>query len=225
MSDRPREESGLDLQDVAGIEPAVVDAMSIEQLSESVNALAKRDRRRLQWTCENDLRDDRKVAVSEQRVRAAKFLVALLSESIDAIESLVALRSSRWRYEVHFSLFLFVGDARLLHGPTLDRRILDLLGSYLMTVKTRTALAAWKAADTIASCWSITDARARLEAAAMTGAYVSGRLAALSGLEEILEKQAGAERSRIQAVIRSMCLRDRSARVRRAASFELSGGE
>lgn len=199
-----------------------VDAMRVEELCGSVSALSKRDRRRLQWGCERILRDDRRAACREERVRAAKVLVALIPDSVDAIESLTALRSSRWRYEVHFSLFLFLGDVRTFHASGLDRRLLDLLVNYLMTVKAPTALAAWKAADTIASCWPVASSLSVLEGVARTAQFAAGRLAALSGLEELLGGAIEPGRSRIEAVIRSMCLRDRSARVRRAAGRALA---
>jgi hypothetical protein len=205
--------------------PEAIDAMSTMELAAAAGGLSKTDRRRLQWRCEKDLRDDRKASIREKRVRAAKVLVALLSESLGAIESLIALRSSRWRYEVHFSLFLFVGDVRRLVGAGVDRRLLDLLGGYLMTVRAGTALAARMAADALASSWPVGDALPRLEAAATEGKYVAGRLAALSGLEEILNERGDATRSRIEPVIRSMCIRDPSAKVRRVASFALAGGD
>jgi len=224
MSARSRERTAVGGMEVLG-GPEAVDGMGTLELSAAARALSKADRRRLQWACENDLRDDRKAALEELRVRAAKVLVALLSESLDAIGSLIALRSSRWRYEVHFSLFLFIGDVRRLYDASVDRQLLDLLGGYLMTVRTGTALAAWKAADTIASCWPVGDALPRLEVAATEGKYVAGRLAALSGLEELLKKRDDAIRSRIEPVIRSMCVRDPSAKVRRVASFAMRGND
>lgn len=201
--------------------PEAISAASTAELAAAARTLSKADRRRLQWTCESNLRDDRKAAVRELRAQAAKVLVALVPETLDAIESLVALRSSRWRYEAHFSLFLFLGDVRRLHGANVDRRLLDLLSRYLMTARTETASAAWKAADTIAFDWPVRDALPRLEAAATKGRYVAGRLAALSALEQILRERGDAARSRIEPVIRSMCIRDRSARVRNLASYAL----
>lgn len=203
---------------------AAIRQMSAVELAADVATLSRAGRRRLLRACENDLRNDRKAASEEVRVHAAKILVALLPESLDAIESLIALRSSRWRYEVHFSLFLFIGDVRHLFGASIDRQLVDLLSRYLMTVQASTALASWKAADTIVFCWPPRESLPRLEVAATEARCVAGRLAALSALEELLKAQGEATRSRIEPVIRSICLRDRSARVRRLARFALDDG-
>jgi len=220
---RRRQMRQLDVAEVARLISGDLDEMAVADMHTPLQDSNTAGRAGLRWQCERLLRG--KVS-REERVRASKILVALLPDSLDTIRGLVSLRESRDQHEVHFSLFCFLGDVRELHGSHLDRRLLDLLRDYLVTVRSEAALAAWKAGDTIASCWSAGDAVPALGIAAKDGRYVAGRLGALSGLEEILKSSsARSKREReIESVIRSICMRDRSSRVRNVASFALNSG-
>lgn len=220
MSDHHRRQKHrLDMAEVASLIPGDPDKITVAEIHTALQDVSTADHARLRWQCERLLRGEMK---REDRVRASKILVALLPDSLGAIEGLVSLQESRDRHEVHFSLFCFLGDVRGLCGSDLDRRLLGLLTDYLVTVRSEAALAAWKAGDTIASCWPVSEAVPALHAAAKDGRYVAGRLGALSGLEEVLKSSSVRSKAEIESLIRCMCMRDRSSRVRNVASFALS---
>ena len=184
------------------------------ELASVLGRLSRAQRARLQWQGESALRGD---VGREDRIRAAKILAALLPQSFRAIEALLAIRGSAAQSEIHFALFLFLGDLRGVMTADVDRRLLSLHTDYLLDVRTESAFAAWKVGDAIATCFPARDALDALDVVARRAKYVAGRLGALTGLEWLLRNTTGRTRERAQSIARSLCMADASARVRRLA--------
>jgi hypothetical protein len=204
---------------VLGLDPLTA---NIKLIFAAVRKLSARDRRRLLNGLDARMRGDAK-RHERERIAAARLLVACLPDSMSVIRRWVRATSGRWDYEIHFSLFCFLGDSQLLG---LDRMLTEALlrsvSDYLLTARKNTAKAVWMAGDLLGDHWEGPKALTILVDASCNARYVAGRAAAIHGLEHRLRRSGQRDRSLILNVLESIARRDRSPRLRRRAARMLA---
>src|SRR5206468_6931689 len=95
---------------------------------------------------------------------------------------LLSVRSGEGVYEVHFSLFVFLSEIGEFDLQPVERnRVVDLVIAYLLSVRVRTAQAAWMAGQALGS---LCNGRVASDLAqlAIDAKWSAGRSAAVKGL-------------------------------------------
>jgi hypothetical protein len=157
-----------------------------------------------------------------ERIGAAEMFVALLPESLPVLEKWLTTVQDRWDYELHFSIFCFLGDAQTLPiQPSVLVSLSAAVTRYLSTVRVPTARAAWMAGDLLGVHWNQPEALPALVEVALQGTYAEGREAALYGLERRVDRPT--DRATVLQTLRRVSEQDRSRRLRRHAKRILSG--
>lgn len=153
------------------------------------------------------------------RIAAARLLVACLPDSMSVIQRWIATNSGRWSYEIHFSLFCFLGDAQLLG---LDRNLIQALirsvSEYLLSMPRNRAKAVWMAGDLLGDHWKGREALTALLDIARNAHYVAGRSAAIHGLERRFRRSDQRDPALILRALRDTVSRDRSRKLRQRVS-------
>jgi hypothetical protein len=157
----------------------------------------------------------------KMRIVAAKVLVADLPRSSRAITALLRRFTGAHAYEVHFSLFVFLSDAKELKGriAPLVRRMIT---TYLATVPSGTARAAWMAGHALGGHLQDVETRNVLAGLMHDARYAAGRRAAVRGMGELLSERPELVDFAHKESLRQIALKDRSRLVRAAA---VSGSE
>ena len=157
--------------------------------------------------------------VRDRAVRrgCVRVLAALLPTTLALVDQLLNRRSHRYDYEVHFTLFCYLDEAREM--PEAAPRVLALTEQYLRDIDRETASAAWMAGDLLGDDWEIDSALPVLLDLAARAKYVAGRRGALHGLREILKKPelSRDSRKRISVLLKRLSAKDRSFTIRTIA--------
>lgn len=199
-----------------------VKVSSIEAISVASRTLTRRQRLRIVQQVESLLKGPCRKNTGE-RVAGAKVLVALLPESLQMIERSLQRTEDRWCYELHFSLFCFLGFAQTL-SPSMCQKIYRVVQTYLETARRDTAMAAWMAGDLLGDHWSGHHILPDLARLALNAAFAAGRKGALHGIEHRLQHpgEPRKEKSAVLKTLFAISTSDRSPAVRRYASRLMS---
>ena len=154
-----------------------------------------------------------------ERLATAKILVALLPASFATIQDCLRRRDSRRAYELHFSLFCFLDDARYVpqSNATL-RKLNDMVVSYLYHAKSDAANAAWMAVHLLATHWPGKQSLKGLSFVALQSSHPVARSAALMGIGECLPSLTKTERLKIARLLETIQRSDRRPKIRRQAA-------
>jgi len=215
------------LSEMEGILPFNLHLTEFKKIAYRVQLLERSDRRRLLSLCEMaftelDLRKD-----EPTRVAAAKVIVALVPDSVDAIRRWINTKSGKDIYEVHFSLFCFLDDVPdLPGGREFATEIPSLIEKYLLKAKSDSAYAAWMAGDLLGDHWETIEALPILVKAAQEARFVAGRESAIHGLAHILNNlpKSDPTTKSIITLLREISKSDRSENVKAAARVALETG-
>jgi len=172
-------------------------------VSEKVRELASEEQARLLRLCETALRDPDVRSDEGLRVTVAKLLVALIPRSLTILTQSLDKKRGRAIYEVHFTLFCYLDEVQ--HQKYLRpwrRDILRLVSRYLKGATSNKAMAAWMAGDLLGDHWTLSESLPLLIRIAKSARHVSGRRAAIHGLEQAFTKSRGGRRARIALVLR-----------------------
>jgi len=107
--------------------------------------------------------------------------------------------------------------------PADQARVLQLIRTYLLSIRTDAGFAAWKAGDLLGDEWRDSDTVEMLGELLLSARYASGRKAALHGIEHALNHATKAEADKLSALVRKTAQGDRSIEVRREALLALEG--
>lgn len=156
------------------------------------------------------------------RLGIVKVLVCLVPESKSVLLQWLAPEPPGRKFEVQFTVFLFLCRLREVEGAeAFAEEIPKLVGHYLRNVRTETASAAWMAGDLLGDHWDLRSSLNPLLSIARSGRYVAGREGALQGLAEAAGRCGATNRRRIFSVLREVASRDRSSSVRMVAQVVL----
>jgi hypothetical protein len=168
------------------------------------------------------LRDIKLKRNEKLRSGAVRLIVALLPETFAILERLLRDCSSPLWYEVHFTMFSAL-DRNALE-PADQSRVLQLIRQYLLDISSDAGFAAWKAGDILGDEWRNSETAEILGDLLVSARHVSGRKAALHGIEHALNHIPPAEVEKLSALVRKVSRDDRSMEVRRKARLALEGG-
>jgi len=161
------------------------------------------------------------------RMDAIDFLLAVLPESAEVIESILKKADNKYAYEVHFTFFVGIDDAYDLPWCVRYRKkMLEFIRDYLYEVRRNTAMAAWKAGETLGFHLKGKESREILLEATLEARYAAGREAAISGLGYIWrnKKTLNKQRERILKTWQDSALNDRSKKIRNSILIEIGLG-
>lgn len=187
------------------------------QVLRRVQNLNREERDELRRLCETTLEDARLGGQESIRIPAVRLLVALLPDTLGLLSEWLQRRTNAYCYEVHFTLFCYLDwVSEMPAADTLTQEILARIENYLMTVKSRTASAAWMAGDLLGDHWNVEQALPTLLRTATAARYVAGRYGSLVGLETMLARTETADsaRQQIRKRLRSIRKSDRSEYIR-----------
>jgi len=190
---------------------------SVDELAAAATELSEEQRHQLLRRCESLVDDRTVVADEEQRVTLAKTLVAILPESLSMIEHILSLRSDPLAYEIRFSIFCFLDDAERIF-PRTAHNVLALVARYLRTVSSDEANAAWMAGHLLGDHWEGAEATEILTELAMKAEHPVGRIAAIDGLAERMERSPSA-RHRLAEILHALEREEGNPKVRAAAQL------
>jgi hypothetical protein len=150
---------------------------------------------------------------------AARAIIALLPESMTCVTKVLADRTARFWYEIHFIMFA----ALEREDFTLDeqREIETILAGYIRDVNRTSGFAAWKAGDVLGEEWRNGRTVNLLQDLLTSATYAAGRLAAIHGLAHAMKASSGPARREIRAMLEKASLEDCSTIVRKAADYVL----
>jgi hypothetical protein len=125
-------------------------------------------------------------------------------------------------YEIHFSLFCFLGDAQILGlDEAVTQQLRAFISEYIHSTPKNTAKALWMAADLLGEHWNDEHALAALLSAATNAAYADGRRAAIYGLTCRFRHASKHDRGLITWTLCEVARRDKSPKIRNRASSAL----
>jgi len=158
-----------------------------------------------------------------ERVALVKTLVALLPESARTLRAWIRSTTPE-AAEVRFTIFCYLEHLpRMENGRDFSRDVPSLVGEFLLKVQSDTARAAWMAGDLLGEHWSLPSALPVLLTVATEGRFAAGRKSAIHGLCHAMERASESDRQRIRETLRAIGRKDRSLKVRKAASAVLEG--
>lgn len=164
--------------------------------------------------------------VERFRVGAVKILIALLPASLETILQWLKRRGRADVYEVHFTLFCFLDQVvEVSKNKALRRRVLDELRSYLGSIKSEAAHAAWMAGDLLGDHWKVDEAAPVLVWAASHARYQAGRRGAVHGIAHMMNRVSGAKHLALMELLEDVVRADRSGRMRHYVNLLCSAGE
>jgi hypothetical protein len=192
-------------------------------IARRVAPLGPGSRRALLALCDEAITSPRLRAQNAVRVAAAKLLVALLPDSFNRVQSLLAQKRPRSVFEVHFSLFCFLDEVSASSRPvSIKASVLELVRSYLNTTRSDAAQAAWMAGDLLGDHWNLRESLSVLLESAEGAEHAAGRNAAIHGLEQAFERcQREHDRRRIRNALERASASDSRREVRLAAQMAL----
>lgn len=167
------------------------------------------------------LRDKRLKGNEALRNGAVRLLVALLPQTFQVLQELLADCSSPLWYEVHFTTFCALDRADL--PVKAQKRVLDLIEHYLMNAKSESGYAAWKAGDLLGEEWNAPETVQLLEKLLFSAKHVAGRKAALHGMEHAIKKAMPSEKEHLFSLVKKAASADQSPELRKTASLTLEG--
>lgn len=192
--------------------------LSVEAVQRMLRRQSRTERERLVASAFGGLSHASSRRDPERRVHDAKVLVAAIPESLPLIERLLKRKDGRYAYEVHFSLFVFFGDAgRLTSDRTVTMAVIRLLIDYLNDATSSTAAAAWMAGHVLGAHLGSPVTRDALAHLTVNGRHAAAREAAIYGLSEALSSDRREHKTTYKAKFAQIAKNDRSRRVRAAA--------
>lgn len=204
----------------------------VESIVKQLGHLDTKQKQHLLSLCEKSLSrvDFRKL--ESVRVAIAKILVVLVPDSLDTIKQWINMKRGKYVYEVHFSLFCFLGHIpELPNGKGVAGQILPLVEYYLLQVASETAYAAWMAGDLLGDHWTLKEAIPLLVKAAKEAKFVAGRKGALHGLAHVLNNLEESHspdfidaKNKITILLQQISENDRSQEIRKDAQRILENG-
>jgi hypothetical protein len=187
---------------------------NVVDIARTIRSAGKLTRVRLLVHLTKAASDPRLVTSEESRVKFAKAAVALLPDSVATITRILARSPSSRRGELQFSLFVFLSDAPELLNKNEMKPLQQLVGQYLLSVRSKTAQAAWMAGDLLGNHWSLSESLPLLLQTATSAKYAAGREGALHGLAHAIERASKREQREIVKRLRIVADTDRSPAVR-----------
>lgn len=190
---------------------------SITRLVKRVQSLRKARREHVLAICERALKNER-IGLRESdmiRVVFAQVIVAASPHSVPLMEKLLRKKLGRNDYEIHFTLFCCFGW--MPNAKELCSSMLFSVREYLLSVKQDTARAAWMAGDLLGDHWPLRKTLPILMQVAKQARYVTGRAAAVDGLEHALTNKGltRAQRNNIFSLLQDIAKSDRSAQLKK----------
>ena len=146
-------------------------------------------------------------ALSDEQVRVAmaKLCVALIPFSLEEIAQWLNMRSGRFVYEFHFSLFCYFDEIQNSKRLQPYRaRVLSLTEDYLLNIRTENAQAAWMAADLLGDHWKLSKSLPILIKVIRQGKHQAGRNAARHGLVQARDRVRGEARRNIVKILEAI---------------------
>lgn len=195
--------------------------LATSSILDSVRKLRPNERSALNHGVLGVLREKRLKRDSALRSGAVRFVVAMLPQTFDLFEGLLADCSSPLWYEAQFTAFSALERGDLSQRD--QNRVLALIERYVMNVKSGSGYAAWKAGDLLGDEWNTPETVQVLEKLLFAAKSVAGRKAALHGIEHAIKKALPSERERLFSLVRKVASLDRSAQVRKDASLTIKG--
>ena len=119
------------------------------------------------------------------RLGALSVLVYLGADAVPEIAGILKKRSKPLDYEIHFSLFCRLERERYKNSAKTEKRVLQLVQSYLFSVPSPNGQAAWMAGDLLHH-WGTPSAIQVLRLAARNAKHPAGRIGAVHGLQHVL---------------------------------------
>jgi len=154
------------------------------------------------------------------RIGAARVMTALLPKTFAVFEDLLNDRTSPLWYEVHFSLLAQFWSSGL--SEDVQKRVTALVKNYLSTIRSSAGFAAWKAGNLLGDWWYSEETVRILEHLAISAKYAAGRMGALQGIDEALQKASPSEKARLLSLLARMASKDRSTKVRTDSAIVLN---
>lgn len=188
-----------------------------DPVMEILNRMPTRERRRLLEGMKRLLREPRYCKNEALRVGAVRILVAYIEETIADVEKFLKDFSTRWSYELHFTLFCYLDLEDLPNSEALRSRVLRAVANYLTNARKDTARAAWMAGDLLGDHWQTEEAFEILCRIGTEGKHAAARDAAMHGLEEAMSWLPEKRRQEVVTLARRAAESDRSKWVRIAA--------
>lgn len=162
--------------------------------------------------------DERVPEGNADRLVVARALMALLPDSLEVLSRVLRAPSRRRIAELQFSVFVFCGEVRELHGrDDATRALLLLVSDYLHTVSSDAAQAPWMAGDALGEHWPLSESLSVLTNCARYARFRAGREGALHGLSHAIARGTKRQQWEIVSTLRIVSEADRSAVVRRYA--------
>jgi hypothetical protein len=155
------------------------------------------------------------------RSGAIRLIIAMLPKTFPTLKELLSDSSSPLWYEVQFTAFCALDRDDLTEAD--QERVLALVEDYLMNVKSGAGYATWKAGDLLGDEWNTPGTVQLLEKLLFSAKHVTGRKAAIHGIQHAILKAAPSERKRLFALMSKVTSEDRSANVRAYANSTLKG--
>jgi len=191
------------------------------EVRERLGAIGQTQRRKCVLLCRFALASRELRRGERVRKSAAKVLVASLPTSLDAISKLLAIRTGRYAYEVHCSLFVFLSDLDELGlVPSERTRVVEVMIEYLESATTGIAHAAWMAADALGRVCDRNMIGALVNLSER-GRYAAARSASIKVLQDCVTRGNVRDHLHITRTIRRIAHHDRSRRVRASARIAL----
>ena len=204
----------------------------VEVIADQLQALDSTQKQHLLSLCEKSFSRVDLRKLESIRVATAKILVALVPDSLDVIKKWINMKSGKYVYEVHFSLFCFLGHIpELPNGKEVAAQMLSLIEHYLLQVTSKTAYAAWMAGDLLGDHWQLKEAISLLVKTAKGARFVAGRKGALHGLAHVLDNLEEIHspdsinfKKKITILLQQISESDRSREARKDAQMILENG-
>lgn len=152
------------------------------------------------------------IADGPTRILVARTVVALLPESLELVERLLAnTKANPMIAELQFSLFVALEDVSAMSdGSTLVRRLAPVVEAYLLRVRRDTAQAAWMAGDLLGDHWPLDEPLPKLVGAAHEASYVAGRMGAIHGIAHALDRVGKRQQWELVDALQKIAVGDRS---------------
>jgi hypothetical protein len=161
-------------------------------------------------------------AVEQLRIAAVKLAISLLPESASMICDLLQQREKLIDFEIHFTLFCYLGSAHLI-DDNFAQALPGILREYLFKAKHNKAQATWMCCDLLGDHWPVASGLPILLLTATDAPFAAPREAAVSGLGQLIRRVGFRKQRVIRSVLRTLARNDRSKSVRTRARMILNG--
>jgi hypothetical protein len=207
------------IRTITGIE---VDDVRYENVLAVISKLNDSVKRELQTVCAQLLDNHQIGKVERERIIVIRILVALLPDSKQIIIRWIREKHNAYSSEVRFTIFCYLDWlANIPNGIEASDEILQAVETYLQSVPSNTARAAWMAGDMLGGHWNAVESLPVVKRLVAQGRYAAGRSAGVYSLKELLERPelTAAARAQIKNLLTSVARNDRSRLVRSAAKL------